>query len=45
MSVYTINAIAWTAGTVTLWATYELTHWWLPNLIHLGVCTYIIGPC
>ena len=45
MSVGTINAIALIAGGITLWITYELTHAWLPDLIHQGVCTYIIGPC
>jgi amino acid permease len=32
-------------GTVTLTVAYYATRDWLPDLIHIGVCTYVIGPC
>jgi hypothetical protein len=34
-----------TTALVVSWGAWYLTKDWAPGLIHLGVCTYIIGPC
>lgn len=30
-------------GVTTYFVLYELTHWWLPDLIHQGTCALIFG--
>lgn len=32
-------------GTVVFFSAYYATKDWLPDLIHIGVCNLVIGPC
>lgn len=32
-------------GVAVAFTAYFATRGWLPDLIHQGVCTYVIGPC
>lgn len=45
MNVFWLKLKLTLLGAVVTGLTYILTYWWLPDLIHLGVCTHVIGPC
>jgi|GEM_PF-6530626 len=43
--IFKNRVIVCAVGVAVGGAFYVLTYWWLPGVIHLGVCTYLIGPC